>query len=266
MPPATTDEITLDWKRPLQAGAFVGYIPEVGERDPSGTILRCVTLGPVPCTLDASTQHNIVRSSFGLVKIVKRGWVNAPYKRPKASNSKSAPPKQEKDTNSKPLFEETLFYGREAMRVYNYTKASAPSDKGPRVDDYFSLLIPGQTLTFSMKSEYVYKENTFPKDAENDLIPAYTMVDLYVAPSSVEQARDGDHSGYGIKLSKVRVHSSSVYSYLKDYPAIFTKSPTDAQELVRKLINEPIFVPGFEVSVFSCLFLCCFKQVPETLL
>ena len=85
--------------------------------------------------------------------------------------------------------------------MYNYNRTSAPSDKGPRVDDCFCVISPGMTLTFSMKSEFVFKENTFPKDT--DIIQPYTMVDLVIAPASVEQARSGDKGGYGIKLVKV---------------------------------------------------------------
>lgn len=242
--PASITQIVRDWKPPLQASNFIGYIPDPGERDPSGTVLRCLTLNQVPCTQEVAVQNKIMRCSFAVIKIIKRGWVNAPYKRPKASNSKSAPPKFEKELNTKPLFEEFNYYGKDALKVYNYAKANSPSDKGPRVDDCFGILCPGQTLTFSMKSEYVFKENTFPKDME--MIDAYTMVDLIVIPSSVDQAKNGDKGGYGLKLSKVRPHDSSIYSYVKDFPQVLEHSNNAAQRTVLTMLQETLnFGDGF---------------------
>ena len=124
-------QIAQDWRKPLQAPCFVGYIPDPGEKDPSGTVLRCITTTRVPCSQDASVEHNVTRVSFAVLKIIKRGWMNVPYKRPKALSAKNpTPAKYEKDPNAKPVFEECVYANREALKVYNYAKASAPSDKG----------------------------------------------------------------------------------------------------------------------------------------
>lgn len=236
-------------------------MPEAGERDPAGSVLRCVALTPIPCSQEVAIAQSISRIRLGVVRVVKRGWTNAPYKKPKAVAGKPAPAKTtDKDVDTKPLFEECLYQGREGLRVYNYSRVASVSDKGPRSEESVGVLCPGQTLTFSMKSEYVFKEHTFPKDKE--VIEAYTMVDLTVSPSAV--AQDPASGGYGIKLAKIREHDSSLFSYLGELGKAFPGSLEAAQGFVRGMLEEkttgdtirnclenkaPLyFVPGAKVS------------------
>ena len=127
-----TTQLTQDWKFPLQASNFTGYIPLPGDKEPAGTVLRCITLSKVPCTQEVAMQYGISRVYFGVVRIMKRGWVNAPYKKPKTNPKTGAPSVTIKDKEGPPtkaLFEETQYLGRDAMRVYNYARANAASDK-----------------------------------------------------------------------------------------------------------------------------------------
>jgi hypothetical protein len=107
-PQLTLTQIARDWQHPLRASNFTGYIPDAGERDPAGSVLRCITMTRVPCSQEVAVQNNIARVVLAVVRIVKKGWVNAPYKKPKANNGKApvAAAKAEKDPNTKPLFEE----------------------------------------------------------------------------------------------------------------------------------------------------------------
>lgn len=129
------------------------------------------------------------------------------------------------------------------MKIYNYAKANNTTDKGPRVDACFGVIVPGQCLTFSLKGEYAFKDNMYPKDTE--MLNPYTMLDVVVAPSSVEQAKpqNSDKGGYGLKLVKIRVHDSSVYSYVKDFPHVFESTHFAAQSIIQTMLREPIFVP-----------------------
>lgn len=233
-------QITQDWKFPLEAPNFTGYMPDPGDSDPAGSILRCFSLTPVPCSQEIAMSKGVSRIALAVVKIIKRGWVNAPYKKPKTTAGKTV--KVERDPNVKPLFEEFYYNGASALKVYNYNKSSSPSDKGPRVVDCFSVICPGQTITFFTKSEFLYKENTFPAGVE--MIPAYQMLDVTISPSAVTQARNGDKGGYGIKLNKVRLHDSSLYSYLRDLPIAFQSSPEKAQHFIKKMLSEPLEIPN----------------------
>ena len=113
---------------------------------------------------------------------------------------------------------------------------------GARAEDLFGIICPGQTLTFSVKSEYAFKENTFPRDV--DVIEAFSMVDLIIVPSSVDQAKLGDKGGYGIKISKVRVHASSVYSYVKDIHSMFEHTLHNQQTFILGMLNRDISYTG----------------------
>jgi hypothetical protein len=239
-----TSAVMQDWKSPLQASNFTGYIPDIGEKDPAGTVFRCIALTRIPCNREVADANKIARVSLAVVKIIKRGWLNAPYKKPKTTNGKAGAVvvKAEKDPNLKPLFEECQFDGHEAMKIFHFMKANNNTDKGLRTDESFCIICPGQTLTFSLKGEYAFKEHTFPQNIE--MIEPYSMVDLVLAPSSIEQAKNGDKGGYGVKLLKMRVHDSSVYSYVRDFPLIFKESQDLAVQSVISMLREPVGFPG----------------------
>jgi len=238
-------QLAQDWKPPLSATNFTGYLPEPHDTDPAGTVLRCITLSKIPCNREVQESARINRISLGIVKIVKRGWGAAPYKKPKSTISKGVPNKslssKEMKDPTKPLFEECVYQGHEAMKVYNYMKANNNTDKGVRADENFSIIQAGQTMTFSTKSEYFFKDKMMPENVQ--VIEPFTLVDIVVSPGSIETAI-GDKGGYALKLTRVRLHDSSVYSYIKELSTFFESSIQAAQAKVIQFISQKVDFPG----------------------
>ena len=96
-----------------------------------------------------------------------------------------------------------------SVKLYNFHKANSNFDKGDRDDSSVSVLAVGQVLSFGL-SEYTFggDKPLFPKGTRGFFEPN-TVVDLVLTPSHNQSG------GYGCKMSKVALHASSLYSYMK---------------------------------------------------
>ena len=96
-----------------------------------------------------------------------------------------------------------------SVKMYNYNKANSNFDKGDRDDSSMSVVSVGQVLSFGL-SEYTFggDKPLFPEGTRGFLEP-FTVVDMVLTPSHNQSG------GYGCKMTKVKPHGTSLYSYMK---------------------------------------------------
>ena len=198
----------------------------MGDRDPAGTVMRAMTLNTMPCTHAAFLEHGKGRASFVIVGFMHKGWGYAPYKKP----SKNAKPG--KAPTALPLFEDDPCEPG-VMKMYNFHKAGNNMDKGERDPESLSVLRVAQTLSFHL-SEFMFGDEkatpVFPTDRA--FIPAYTMVDIVVAPGHNKS------DGFGCKLNRVIPHHSTLYSYVKVLEASFGQSLQTSKAFMETALRE----------------------------
>jgi hypothetical protein len=242
---------------PHACRTFTGYMRGDGlGYDPQGLVLRCMLNTPVPCTMEefAKLGKN-KRIAMTILAVSKLGWAMAPFKKTKPTAGKKA---ADKDApKPKPLFEaeELAPLTKEilSVRLYNFLKANANTDRGDRVDDSVSLLRVGQASSSSSSSlsaarpaanrltlarlrqvitffltHYAYDEDekkipVFPKGLLT--LPAFTVVEIVVSPSHTQS------DGFGVNLRHMAPHDSSLYSYMT--PAALEALPHSEAEAMQ---------------------------------
>ena len=175
---------------------------------------------------------------FLVIGIVKKGWVFSNYKKP-SKNAKYVRPSEAKD-----LFEVT-----EAdpsgnilrIKVSSFDKAASTNlaDKGNINSEYSGEFAVGTVLQFHL-NEYTYEKKqggagTLPADV--DVLPAYTLAQLVVAPTATPP--DDKPRGYGMKMAELRPLEFSLHSYMHPTGLAHLPSTLDkSSELVYSLLSK----------------------------
>jgi len=232
MPSQTYSTLVQDWKYPRTAKGFTGH---QGEKNSQSTILRCVTNSKIPCNAAELALMGKTRFSVTVLSVAQVGFAYAPNKKSAAGYVKMP--------NTKHLFEELK--SEEAItgvKMYAFKKASSSMDRGERDDSFCDVIHVGQDLTFWVHDfMFTPKDNkktnepqfVFPTDIP--VIQEFTVIDMKIMSSHNE----GERKGYGIKLQKITVHPTSLYSYLtnaslKTLPATYEESTRLAEERMRE--------------------------------
>jgi hypothetical protein len=223
-----SSHLVHDWKYPRTAKAFTATLP--GQRVQS-TVLRCVSNSRIPCTAKELASMGKTRFTVTVLGI-STGYAYAPYK--KAQPGKKA----SKDPNAKPLFEEVYASGTvAAAKMYSFRKAKSNFDRDERDDSIVSTIHIGQVVSFFIQPfMYDAKESKSNKGEDRteyifppqfDYIPEFTIIDMRVTISNNQT-----EGGYGLKLQKVTLHESSLYSYLgQDALFLLPSSEMQAKEM-----------------------------------
>lgn len=269
------------WKEPKTAHVSTGYEKTAYEYSPWGLVLRCVTRDDIPCTMEEKKARDAGKSYFvnlTVLRVCNIGHGMAPFKK----MPKGKPPAI---LQSKSLLEEVPgthvvnpLSGQKtvvAARLYNFHKAMSPFDRGDRMDDrwavksscvcllcvFFDVLLccrsssivyVGETLRFGM-SEYLYEPGKKAFPAGLSVIPHGTIVEVVVTPSS---SGDNLDKGYGLKLTHVHVHESTLQSYnVADSLGCFPSTFDDGRAFAAKCleVGAPIRmnVDSGSMTVFS---------------
>ena len=223
-----SSHLAQDWKYPRTAKAFTATLP--GQRVQS-TVLRCVCNSRIPCT--AKELANMGKTRFTVTVLgVSTGYAYAPYKKPQQGKKVS------KDPNAKPLFEEVYANGTvSAVKMYSFKKAKSNFDRDERDDSIVSTLHIGQIVSFFIQPfMYEARESKSNKGEDRteyifppqfDYLPEFTIIDMRVTISNNQT-----EGGYGLKLQKVTLHESTLYSYMgPDALFLLPGSDTQAKEL-----------------------------------
>ena len=104
---------------------------------------------PVACTGEEYMKLGKNRRvSMTILAVSKLGWANAPYKKGKAGAAKKASSGDKDAVKPKALFEVEEAHSTTgqvlAVRMYNFCKANANTDRGERDDASVSVLRVGQ--------------------------------------------------------------------------------------------------------------------------
>ena len=245
------------WKEPKTANVSTGYDTTPFEFPPWGMVLRCITRDDIPCTIEERTERlketpNMKSYTINLtvLRISNIGHGKAPFKK----TAKGKPPVV---TPTKPLVDEAPLVqfvhpttGQKTVvagRMFNFQKAMSSFDRGERMDDSSSVLYVGETLRFGL-SDFMYEPNKKAFPPGMTVIPMGTIVEAVVTPSSSgecvklcncvylkclsdgQRAGDNLEKGYGLKLTHVHVHGSSLVSYnVPDSLGYFSSTLDDAR-------------------------------------
>lgn len=250
-----SSSLVQDWKFPRTAKGFTATLP--GQRVQS-TVLRCVTNNRIPCTAKELASMGKTRFTVTVLGI-SGGYAYAPFK--KAQPGK----KVAKDPNAKPLFEEVHGNGAvSAIKLYSYKKAKSNFDRDERDDSLVSTVSVGQVISFfvqpfmyeakeSKSGQETRSEYIFPNHI--DFIPEFTVIDMRVTIGNNQT-----EGGYGLKLQKVTLHDTTLYSYFGPESLLQLPS-TDAQakELGEQWQTQNPFIS----SNLESSYVAFFAQAPD---
>lgn len=192
---------------------------------------RCLALRDIPCIPSPGTKTRMSNLVLGFPHI---GWAYAPYKKP-MKNGK--PPV--KDPSILKLYElaestPTSMGGRwnSAVNAYTFEKATNQMDKGKRDSDNPIYLRVGHVLT-TFLNDFHYgddKKGLFPEGLTT--IPEYSTIDLHVSVTH------NASNGYALKVVKIALHKSSLFSYMFDGSLLSIPTTRDASEQIMRSVPE----------------------------
>ena len=243
--------------------ALTAVVPVQGGNTPGCLVARCITLSAIPCTTEAFSAAGKSRVAGLILGFPHIGWGYAPYKKPVKNGKPVA-----RDPTTQKLYElngtsSTPNGGKwnTSVKAYAYEKVSNQTDKGKRDSEHPMGLEVGQVFTtflhdFHYGSE---KKDLFPSGISE--IPAYSVVDMHISASHTSS------KGYGLKLAKVALHASSLYSYVFDGALLsIPSSPAKSEDFMRSIPEKcELAVQSFEqqTPTFFAKGVKCFTSVLE---
>ena len=243
--------------------ALTAVVPVQGGNTPGCLVARCITLSSIPCTAEAFSAAGKSRVAGLILGFPHIGWGYAPYKKPVKNGKPVA-----RDPTTQKLYElngtsSTPNGGKwnTSVKAYAYEKVSNQTDKGKRDSEHPMGLEVGQVFTtflhdFHYGSE---KKDLFPSGISE--IPAYSVVDMHISASHTSS------KGYGLKLAKVALHASSLYSYVFDGALLsIPSSPAKSEDFMRSIPEKcELAVQSFEqqTPTFFAKGVKCFTSVLE---
>ena len=239
--PSSSMSLYQDWRHPRTASGFTG---NQGSKVQS-TILRCVTNTLIPCTAELFASMGKMRFNVTVLSVASTGNAKAP-------NKKGPGGKYMKLVDIKPLFEDIKTDESIAgVRMFAFKKANSNTDRGERDDETYVDISVGQVLTFWIHDfMYIAKDNRkspgdpihlFPTHIRS--IPEFSIIDLQIMTS-----HNGNENGYGIKVQRVQLHPTTLYSYLtnaslRSIPVSYSdsvelaKARSDASRFIHNMVE-----------------------------
>jgi len=213
-----------DWSRPRTAQQHIGYVQD--GQNPSGLVVRLLTHSVIPMTANDQVDYKVKRIIGTILSFPKLGYVSAPYSKKAKTGGKdqASPPKRLLESAS------TNEYGEvTSVRVYGFSKVNSNYDKGPRDDDFCSVIKLGQTLNFYL-NEFIWEKGVFP-EGSTGAIPAYSVVEMQLNPSHNQS------NGYGLKITKISPQGPTIYSYLSKTSSAYqalARTPEQAASFLKE--------------------------------
>lgn len=253
----SVSDLEQDWKYPRTAKGFIAG----QDKSMTSTVLRCVTNTEIPCTAqEAMLRGDKLRFSVTVLEVSQVGFAYAPYKR--ATGNK----KVQRDPNAKPLFELTRrssegqageFVG--GVKMFSFKKANSNFDRGEFDASKETVIHKGSVLSFFIH-QFMYEakdkgQSLFPHDNDISVIPEFTVVDLKIMCAHNECS-----AGYGLKIQRVDLHPTTLYSYFSpDSLGMLPSTIMEAQSLADERLRESPFI----ANVLATKNVAFFAKVPR---
>lgn len=212
-------------------------------------IFLAINHTPVPCTAEQmKTNGKSIPIKFTILQPLCAGFGAAPY---------SSRDKTQKDPNTAKYSQMVWKDSQCIMKMWPFQKSSVVGDKGPIVDNPFTIEL-GTTLTLFVDLKRIKEDQKHDRPCLPPLIesiPQFTLCQLTLSPKNHEAVEKGS----SVKISMVRIHSSSMYSI---WPSI-ARMPGTLQDARLAQMEKFTLYPGLakDIDVKDVPF---FVHVPRT--